>query len=193
MIAGFLAALTLPAALLQAPVDDRSVAAFLRELESRVARDDRRAVAMLVQFPLTVFAAGVRIPIRDAAALHQNYDVVFSPALKSLIAQAAAPGRGTSRAGASVVVAPDFASIGVDAVRIERVGDGLKITRITVPLAAPSGGGEGRSPRGGERQPERLLVDFGRSSAPALLARESETCTWCRPRRTACSRFASTA
>ena len=64
--------------------DDRSVSTFLRDLQRSVARDDRPAVSALVQYPLTVFAGGVRIPIRDAAALLQNYDVVFSPALKTI-------------------------------------------------------------------------------------------------------------
>jgi hypothetical protein len=58
---------------------------FLRDLQRAVARDDRAAVSALVQYPLTVFAGGIRIPIVDAEALRQNYDVVFSPALKTLI------------------------------------------------------------------------------------------------------------
>lgn len=175
MSAGLLAALALSAGLAQAVVDDRSVAAFLQELQRRVARGDRAAVSALVHYPLTVFAGGVRIPIRDAAALQQHYDSVFLPALKSLIAQAAVPGRGASRRAASVVVSPDFATIGVDAVRIEPVGDALKITRITVPLAAPTAGGEGAIGRGGGREPQKLLVDFGRvQRAGALAAGEGD-------------------
>ncbi len=171
MNAGFLAAAVLSAALPQAVLDDRSVAAFLQELQRRVTRGDRAAVSALVQYPLTVFAGGIRIPIRDAAALQQNYDTVFSPALKTLIAQAAAPGRGGSRSAASgVVVSADFATIGVDAVRIERVGDALRITRITVPLAAPSTAGEGSISRGGAREPQKVLVDFGRVQRSGTLA-----------------------
>jgi hypothetical protein len=158
----FLAAVALSAALPQAVLDDRSIAAFLGELQRRMVGDDRAAVSALVQFPLTVFAGGIRIPIRDAAALQQNYDIVFPAALKSLIAQAALPGRAPSRSSASVVISPGFATIGVDAVRIEPVGDALRITRITVPLAAPSPGGDRRIGGGDAREPQKILVDFGR-------------------------------
>jgi hypothetical protein len=167
--AAFLAALALSTALLQAALDDRSVAAFLRELQHRIVRDDRAAVSALVQFPLTVFAGGIRIPIRDAAALQQSYDTVFPAALKGLIARAALAGR-ASRSTASVVVSPDFATIGVDAVRIEPVGNVLKITRITIPLAAPSPGGERSTGRRGAREPQTVLVDFGRVQRAGALA-----------------------
>jgi hypothetical protein len=42
----------------------------------------------------------------DAGALLQSYDVVLSPALKTLIAQASMPARGPSAQVASVVVEP---------------------------------------------------------------------------------------
>src|SRR5206468_3310174 len=112
-------------------IDDRSLSQFLREFQRGVARDDRPAVAALVQYPLTVFAGAVRIPISDAPTLLQNYDVVFSAALKTLISQAALTARGGSAAASTVNVTTDAATIGIDAVRIEPVGERLKITRIT--------------------------------------------------------------
>ena len=160
--AGLLAALAVTAAGQGAILDPRSVATFVRELQQAVARDDRGVVSALVRYPLTVFAGGVRIPISDAASLRQNYDVVFSPALKALIAQAAVSGRASSGSIASVNIAADFATIGNEAVRIERAGEGLKITRITLPLAAPAPKGEARGGRQGGRQQERLSVDVGR-------------------------------
>ena len=159
--AGLLAALAVTAAGQGAILDPRSVAIFVRELQQAVARDDRGVVSALVRYPLTVFAGGVRIPISDAASLRQNYDVVFSPALKALIAQAAVSGRASSGSIASVNIAADFATIGNEAVRIERAGEGLKITRITLPLAAPSAKGAARGGRQGGRQQERLSVDVG--------------------------------
>src|SRR5438477_8770081 len=127
----FLAALTATVAGRQSALEAASVAMFLRELQRAVGRDDRAAVSALVRYPLTVFAGGVRIPISDAASLRQNYEVVFSPALKRLIAQATVSGRQSSTSAAPIVITGDFATIGVDAVRIEHIGEALKITRIT--------------------------------------------------------------
>jgi hypothetical protein len=152
-------------------VDDRSVSLFLRALQRDVARDDRPAVSALVQYPLTVFAGGVRIPIHDAAALLQNYDVVFSPALKTLISQAVIAARGRSDSAASVTITADFATIGVDAVRIEPVGGGLKITRITVPLAVSDAGHAASVSRGTGRAPQRLLLGVGQLQRAGALDR----------------------
>jgi len=154
----------------RAALDAGSVAAFVRELQQAVRRDDRTAVSALVRYPLTVFAGGVRIPITDAASLRQNYDVVFSPGLKSLIAQAAVSPGASSGSAASVLITPESAAIGVSAVRIERVGESLKITGITVPLTAPPAEGEPRGGRRGGRSPERLTVDVGRIQRAGALA-----------------------
>jgi hypothetical protein len=159
---GFFAVLAVTPSGQPSALNPPSVAMFLRELQRAVARDDRAAVSALVQYPLTVSAGGVRIPISDPASLRQNYEAVFSPPLKSLIAQATVPPRRSSTPSASVVITADFATIGEEAVRIARIGDGLKITKITVPLAAPtveSGAGVSRR---GSREPEKLLVDVGR-------------------------------
>src|SRR6266566_3846135 len=136
-------------------IDDRSLSQFLREFQRGVARDDRPAVAALVQYPLTVFAGAVRIPISDAPTLLQNYDVVFSAALKTLISQAALTARGRSASASTVNVTADAATIGVDAVRIEPVGEGLKITRITVPLTAAAARTARSVSRDAGRAPER--------------------------------------
>ena len=152
-------------------VDDRLAAMFLRELQRDVARDDRAAVSALIQYPLIVFAGGVRIPITDAAALVQNYDVVFSPALKTLISRAATPARGRSVPSATVIVTADVITIGVDAVRIEPVGGELKITRITVPLAGSSVGSAAGVSRGGGRDPQRLVLSVGQIQRAGALAR----------------------
>ena len=60
---------------------------------------------------------------------------MFSPGLKAVIAQAAIAVGGRSAPAAPVAVTADAMTIG-DAVRIEPRPDGLRITRITVPLAA---------------------------------------------------------
>jgi hypothetical protein len=160
-------------------LDERLAAMFVRELQRAVARDDRAAVSALIQYPLTVFAGGLRIPIPDTAALLQSYDVIFSPALKSLIARAAIPARGGGD-DASVVVTADLVTVGIDAVRIEPVGSGLRITRITVPLAASSPESGAVAKRGGSHEPQRLTIGVGRSQRAAPSPRDNATCICCR-------------
>jgi hypothetical protein len=62
-----------------------SADALLKELQRAIGRDDRQAVVALVQYPMTVNVAAVRIPIRDATALLQTFDAVFTPELKDAI------------------------------------------------------------------------------------------------------------
>ena len=172
MTAACFAAIAVAVAVQSPAIDADSVAAFVRDLQREVARDDRAAVAARIQYPLTVFAGGVRIPIRDAPALLQNYDLVFAPALKALIAEATMPAGRRSESGASVAISSNFAAIAVDAVRIEAVESGLKITRITVPLAPAGTGGVASASRGASRgpsarprpseRPQRLILDVGR-------------------------------
>jgi hypothetical protein len=166
---GFVAAIAVAMFVQKPALDDRSVSLFLRELQRGVSRDDRPAVSALIQYPLTVFAGGVRIPISDAEALLQSYDVVFPPALKTLIAQAAIPARG--RSASAVTFTPDFATIGADAVRIELAGGGLKITRITVPLVVSAAGSAENVGRGPGLAPQRLILGVGRIQRAGALAR----------------------
>jgi hypothetical protein len=156
----YVAALAIMVGVQQPGVDERSAAMFVRELQRAVARDDRPAVAALIRYPLTVQAGGLRIPMADAATLVQSYDLVFSPALKEMIAQAAIPAGGRSAPRIPVVITTNMITIGLDVVRIEPVDGRLRITRIAMPVAAPSpenGVGVGRP----ARAPERLLLDVG--------------------------------
>jgi hypothetical protein len=164
------------AAAQRSSLDEGAVMQFVRELQRILARDDRQAIAARVRYPLTVLVGGVRIPIPSPAALIENYEIVFTPVLKAVIADARAPARRS--AGAALAVTADFASIGADAVRIERIDDALKITRITVPLAAAdardSASGSGRAP-GHDRAAQRLLFGVGQlQRAGALAASERD-------------------
>jgi hypothetical protein len=58
---------------------------LLTDLQRAIDRDDRQAVAALIQYPITLATAGVRIPIRDPGALVQSFDAVFTPELKAAI------------------------------------------------------------------------------------------------------------
>ena len=153
-----------------ASLDQRSVLLFVRDLHDKMSRDDRQAVAARVRYPLTVFAGDVRIPIADAAAFVTSYEIVVTPALKGLVASAAAGG---SAPGALTMNA-EFATIGADAVRIARVNAVLMITRIAVPLNATdvpdraTGAGGGRHPP--ERTPHRLYLGVGQLRRAGALA-----------------------
>jgi len=154
-----------------APLDRQAVVQFVRDLHEQIGRDDRQAVAARVRYPLTVLAGGVRIPIADAAAFVTSYDVVLTPALKALVANAASSGR--SPRGA-LTTTDEFATIGDDAVRIERVNGALAITRITVPLGAAAAPGPTVRPDRGERAParvpQRLYLGVGQLRRAGALA-----------------------
>ena len=167
---GYVAALATMVGVQQPGVDERSAAMFVGELQRAVARDDRAGVAALIRYPLTVQAGGIRIPMADTAALVQSYDLVFSPALKAMIAEAAIPARGRSAPRTAVVVTADLITIGSDAVRIEPVDGRLRITRIAMPVATSSlEGGVGAGRR--DRAPERLLLDVGQIKRAGALAK----------------------
>src|SRR5262245_36041722 len=59
--------------------------AFVAALQKAVASDDRRAVASMVTYPITLQASGFNIPANNAAALEKVYDSVFTPALRCAI------------------------------------------------------------------------------------------------------------
>jgi len=159
-----------------ASLDRQAVVQFVRDLHDTINRDDRQAVAARVRYPLTVFAGGVRIPIADAAAFVASYDIVLTPALKALVASAAA---GAGSPGGALTTG-EVATIGADAVHIERVNGALTITRITVPLgAAAAPGPDARPGRGGRahnQTPQRLYLGVGQlRRAGALAAGERDT------------------
>ena len=157
----------------QEVLDERLVARFLRELQRAVARDDRQAVAAQVQYPLIVLADGIRIPIADAATLIQTYDLVFSPALKAMLAEAAIPTQRLAAPRYPVAVAGDAAIVGPDLIRIQPVGAALKITRISPPLAAPAPAAPGDRRSSGStvsREPRRLAFQVGQVQLAGALA-----------------------
>lgn len=157
--------------------DRQAVVQFVRELRDKINQDDRQAVAARVRYPLTVFAGGVRIPIADTAAFVASYDIVLTPALKALVASAASS---AGAPGGALTTTGEFATIGADAVRIERVNGALTITRITVPLGAadtPAPDARvGRRSRAHEQAPQRLYLGVGQlRRAGTLAAGERDT------------------
>jgi hypothetical protein len=66
-------------------VAQASADGLLTQLQRAIGRNDRQAVAALIQYPMIVTTAGVRISIRDAASLVESYDAVFTPDLEAAI------------------------------------------------------------------------------------------------------------
>jgi len=77
------------------------IAAFFARVQERVAADDRRAVAMLVKFPLRVNAWRLR-EIASAEELMKHWDRVFSARAKRKIAHSE-PAEVTCRDGTSAM------------------------------------------------------------------------------------------
>ncbi|MFN8640095.1 MAG: hypothetical protein U0360_11775 [Dehalococcoidia bacterium] len=158
-----------------------AVTAWLQAFQSDVRRDDRAAVAARMQFPLTVFAGGLRIPVADADAFIAKYDVVVTPALKSALAAARVATAGPA-SSTPVTIHADAVSIGRDLLTVSLVDGALKVTRMTVPLAPgvtepasspPSTAPARRAPRTG---PVRLVVGLSpvrRAGALAVGARDT--------------------
>lgn len=125
----------------QGPTDDKA-AAFLAELQRASARNDRQAVAALVRFPIVVaVGAGLRVPIADAQALAQQYDAVFTPAVRETIARASIKPGGRVPVSATT----DKLVIGTNVVVASAAGGSFRITSIAVP--PPSAGSASSGPR----------------------------------------------
>jgi hypothetical protein len=148
--------------------DLRAAHAFLAALKVAVGRDDRRAVAAMVQYPIVASTGTLRIPFGDAAALIDRYDLIFSPEMKAGIAGSAftVPGQPPSRSTA--VTSATAMAIAGGYINAEKIDGVFRITRISLPapggaagLAGPTDSAPAVTPgtRGAARRgPERLTV-----------------------------------
>jgi hypothetical protein len=123
-----------------------SAEALLAELQRAVARDDRQAVAALIQYPLTIAVSGMRIPIPDSAALVKSYDAVFTPEIKAAIR--------------------DGSAIRNKVIQVTSVGGAVKISRIA--SLPPSGADANRAAaRSTPSTPRRLTFGTPQQLAQA--------------------------
>ena len=168
VVAVAISVLTASAAAAQ-PIDERQVMTALGELRSAINRDDRTAVAAMIEYPINVLAGGMRIPMPNAAELIRNYDVVFSPSLKAVIAQAAVAVAGRPAPAYRINISDAVATVGGDLLWLQRSGGSLKITRITAPLTppAPTVAEAHTKP---ERAPKRLALTIGQTQVSGTLA-----------------------
>jgi hypothetical protein len=137
--------------------DDRLVESFIAGLQKALARDDRDAVAGMVQYPLSVMAGGLRLPVRQPSDLLEYYDTIFTADLKAIVARADSR---ASKPDGTIAVSPGGLVLGDGAIVVQLVGDTLKLTAIRVPLAP---GPEAASPEAGEPSHAR----HGARAAPA--------------------------
>jgi hypothetical protein len=107
-----------------APALEARLDAFLVELQRASAKDDRRAIAAMVEYPLTVFAGGWNIPVKDRATFLQSYDAFFTEDVKDAIAAASAKQR----------IEPTAAFLPIGKVlRVKPVGGTFRIVAIVMP------------------------------------------------------------
>jgi hypothetical protein len=165
---GVLAAPAQPAATSEGAIDQRGARSFVAELQRGLARDDRQAIAAMVAYPIVVLAGSVRIPIRDATFLLESYDVIFSPELKDIVAQAQIADRGRAAPRHPIVLTPGGMSIGDDLIGVQSIGGSLKITRINIPLSsgvAPfEGSAASRAEPSKPREARRIVLLSGQRS-----------------------------
>jgi hypothetical protein len=62
--------------------------AFLAKFQDALKSDDRKAVALLVNYPLLVTGAAGRVHVRSRAQLLSGFDGIFTPAVHSAILKA---------------------------------------------------------------------------------------------------------
>jgi hypothetical protein len=110
----------------------------------------------MVQYPATVLASGLTIPVRDSADLIRMYDIFFTTEVRCVIAQSGATHAGTSPKYA-VKTARDGVTIGSGLIWAQLFGTRLKITRIIVPPGAA---------RPGRRDPRRVTFFDNRHGPP---------------------------
>lgn len=144
-----LAALALGSTL-AAGADAGSAERFLATLQAASDRDDRAAIASMVQYPIKAFVSGWIIPIVDRKTFITSFDAFFTEEIKDLIDEAAAKPRAVKPA--------EVISLGNGALRAMRVNGVFRIIGIAPP--PPS-----RKVRGARRGTTVVSFRTGESSA----------------------------
>ena len=145
----FLAALALGWAV-AGGADDRSADRFLAALQAASDRDDRAAIAGMVQYPIRTFVSGWVIPIVDRKTFITSFAAFFTEEIKDLVAEAAARPR--------VLKPNDVIVLGNGALRAMRIDGRFRIIGIVPP--PPS-----RKVRGTRRGTTVVSFRTGESSA----------------------------
>jgi len=120
---------------------------FVTALQQAAARNDRRAVAGMMRYPLDVTAAGLQIPVPDANAFVGLYDSIMTPAMKAVIARARVPA--DDRPRPDVITLSSGGLVFENVLTIAPSAGGFKVTRLAVPVtpAAGTSGGSAAAAR----------------------------------------------
>jgi hypothetical protein len=153
MLRAALVAVVLLATVADSPA--QSLDAFHIQLRRAIQADDRVAIAGMIRFPITVGILGLRVPFKDASALLDRYEDIFTPALRESIAR------------------------GSQDITVEMIAGQPRITAIAVPdvpveAKAPVGV-PAESPRSTAKkaEPRRVSIRVGPrpTQIPGILAR----------------------
>jgi len=137
--AGAIVTLAVMAAAAAPPAPARQSAGdFLARLKQAVDAADRRTVATMVAYPLTVLASGFNIPVKDAAAFIRVYDSVVTPELRCAVLGADAPTSSAPASRRAVTLTPDGLSMAEGAIWAPLKDGRYRIARIRVLPATPS-------------------------------------------------------
>jgi hypothetical protein len=138
------------ASTLAAGADAGSADGFLAALKAAADRDDRAAIAAMVQYPIRVPISGWIIPIVDRSTFVTSFEAFFTEEIKDLITEAADTHR--------LVKAAEVISLGKGALRAMRINGRFKIIGLAPP--PPS-----RRVRGARRGTTTVSFRTGESSA----------------------------
>jgi hypothetical protein len=123
---------------------------FLADLQAAADRNDRAAIAGMIQYPIKAFVSGWIIPIVDRMTFITSFDAFFTEEIKDLVAEAAA--------GPRLTKPSDVIVLGNGALRAIRVGGRYKIIGISVPPAS-------KKVRGARRGATTVSFRTGESTA----------------------------
>jgi hypothetical protein len=114
--------------------DARQTDEFLGELERAIRGDDRKTIASMVHYPITITMDGFRLPFPDPASLLERYETIFTLALEEALRTAVVLGY---------------------------VGGRLGITAIVVPRGTPEAASKAAPTRAGPVPPRRISIVIG--------------------------------
>ena len=86
--------------------DARQTEAFLGELKRAIRSDDRKTIASMVHYPITITIDGLRLPFLDPASLLERYETIFTPALEESLHTRVVVGHVGGRLGMTAIVVP---------------------------------------------------------------------------------------
>ena len=119
---------------------DESATRFIVRLRAAIAGHQRQAAAAMFRYPLRVNAPALPLPIPldNASAAVQMYELLFTPEMRCAIEMAQVPENGRPQPKYPLVVNAGALNLGQGLIVAERAAGAFKITRMTL-IGAPDG------------------------------------------------------